>query len=234
MVRRRLHSTWPVTEHICWVPLCRHQQNYYTACLKSATSGMANFTSSLRHICQFAPPDHAALEPHMCTLHELLAGSAKLCHLHSHLASILPQRARVIIFCHSVVARNVVLAYLAAVANGAPGVQEGHAALFARKTPRVHGGVGSEASVAAISLFESGASPVLLLSAIAGGSGLNVPQAPTPNPNSPPAARSLQVGVASMYPRPPTFTSLTCRRPHVCMPSARHVPYVSPANRNSP
>jgi hypothetical protein len=156
---RRVHTTaWPVSEDLSWVPLTSHQQSAYLACLKCATTdrGTANLTSSLRAICQFAPPVGLAhATPHACTLAELLDGSAKLQHLHRYLADCLPLGAKVIIFCHSVFSRYVVEAYIRAVTCGEEGVEHGHRRLFAKSVTWVR------LSLPLFSLFSVSRSPPL-------------------------------------------------------------------------
>ena len=192
-VRRMLSDRCEVHRTLVCVPLNRQQREAYVATLRAALAeGLSPHHSiavafrTLSRICQFAHPAGVAEQLPYCllTYRQLLAGSSKLHYFDAFLRKAMGRSARVLVFAFSKAAMALLQAYVKAVTSGYDGVDAGLLdQLGSAPVPFVMGNAPSALTEEAVRWFEQPVdarrrrSRLMVLSAIAGGRGLNLPSA---------------------------------------------------------
>ena len=188
IVRRLLPVNYQVKYKYARVPLSPGQRKAYVDTLvaagkEGATRSGVSKAEALRRVCQFAPPasssrnlDWAGSSLWGFSYEQLLVGSSKLAYFDNWLQDALQRGARILVFAFSKASRLLLQAYIDQVVNGAQGVPFLLVEKLGNAVPFIFGGEPSQNTCKAVQRFESGG-PLMFLSAIAGGRGLNCPSA---------------------------------------------------------
>jgi hypothetical protein len=197
-VHRVLPKQCHVERTLVYAPLTEGQHRAYTATVRAAVlasgagSGqrrsLALCAPELRRICQFAQPciDTPEQPYERMTYHQLLAGSRKLQCLDAFLRKALPCGARVLLFCYSTAATTLLRAYVRHLTHDPLESVDSVVLLDQLGSSEVAFIVGKEPTnltAEAVDWFEQPVdcrgrrSRLMVLSALAGGRGLNLPSA---------------------------------------------------------
>ena len=188
-VRRPLLENYQVKYKYVRVPLSPRQRRAYVTTLvaagkESATHGRVCNADVLRRWCQFAPPASSSPDPDCAgrtlwdfSYEQLLAGSSKLAYFDGWLQGALQRGARILVFAFSKASRLLLQAYVHQIVNGALNVPYLLIEKLGNKVPFIYGDQPSKMTSAEVHKFEAGETPLMFLSAIAGGRGLNCPGA---------------------------------------------------------
>lgn len=201
-VRRLLPTTCHVERVLVCVPLKAHQRLAYQAALLAGVraggvggggdcGSIAGSAAELRRLCQFAPAADT-VETGLgdvifgsLTYTQLLEGSSKLQYFDTWLRAALAREEHVLVFAYSRIVRLLLQAYVGCI-TGDPGPDvpvDLIEALGSAAVPFIYGHAPSNLTSRAVRWFEAHAdesgrrSRLMVLSAIAGGRGLNLPSA---------------------------------------------------------